>query len=181
MKSGVLDPTFGVSRQIGSVFGFVACVVLANYLTATFGLIPVGFGLVATAGTYAAGLTFIFRDLIHEAGGRWLSVVAIVAGAVLSWFVASPALAVASGITFLVAELVDLGVYVPLRKRGLLTAVLVSNVVGFTLDTFLFLYLAGFPITGPVVAGQLVAKATMTALGLAVLWLLGKRQAVGVA
>jgi len=170
-----------ITRRAVSVAAFIACVVLANYLTATFGLIPVGFGLMATAGTYAAGLTFVFRDLIHESGGRWLAVGAIAAGAALSWFVASPALAVASGVTFLVAELADLGVYVPLRKRGLLTAVLVSNVVGFTLDTFLFLYLAGFPITGPVVAGQLVAKATMTALGLSVLWLVGKRRAVGVA
>lgn len=168
------------AKKATAVGAFIACVVLANWLTATFGLIPVGFGLVATAGTYAAGLTFVFRDLIHEAGGRWLAVGAIAAGALLSWFVASPALAVASGVTFIVAELFDLAVYVPLRKRGLLIAVLVSNVVGFTLDTFLFLYLAGFPITAPVVAGQLVAKATMTALGLAVLWLLGKRQSAGI-
>lgn len=168
------------AKKSAAVGAFIACVVLANWLTATFGLIPVGFGLVATAGTYAAGLTFVFRDLIHEAGGRRLAVAAIASGAVLSWFVASPALAVASGVTFLVAELFDLAVYVPLRKRGLLIAVLASNVVGFTLDTFLFLYLAGFPITAPVVAGQLLAKATMTALGLAVLWLLGKRQSAGV-
>jgi len=166
-------------RRFLPVAAFIACVVLANWLTATFGLIPVGFGLVATAGTYAAGLTFVFRDLIHEAGGRWLAVGAIAAGAALSWVVASPALAVASGVTFLVAELADLAVYVPLRRRGLLTAVLVSNVVGFTLDTFLFLYLAGFPITPAVVAGQLLAKATMTALGLCVLWALGRRTAVG--
>lgn len=168
------------AKTTAAVGAFIACVVLANWLTATLGLIPVGFGLVATAGTYAAGLTFVFRDLIHEAGGRWLAVAAIASGALLSWFVASPALAVASGVTFLVAELFDLAVYVPLRKRGLLIAVLASNIVGFTLDTFLFLYLAGFPITAPVVAGQLVAKATMTALGLAVLWLLGKRQSAGI-
>ena len=170
-----------MSKKVISVVSFIACVVLANYLTATYGLIPVGFGLVAAAGTYAAGLTFVFRDLIHEAGGRRLAIAAIADGALLSWVVASPALAVASGVTFLVAELFDLAVYVPLRKRGLLIAVLVSNVVGFTIDTFLFLYLAGFPITGPVVAGQLLAKATMTALGLAVLWLVGKRRSVGVA
>lgn len=168
------------TARLLSVSAFIACIALANWLTATFGLIPVGFGLVATAGTYAAGLTFVFRDLIHEAGGRRLAIAAIVTGALLSWFVASPALAVASGVTFLIAEMFDLAVYVPLRKRGLLIAVLVSNVVGFTLDTFLFLHLAGFPITAPVVAGQLVAKATMTALGLAVLRLLGKRQSVGV-
>lgn len=170
-----------IARKVASVTAFIACVVIANWLTASFGLIPVGFGLMATAGTYAAGLTFVFRDLIHESGGRWLAVAAIFAGAALSWFVASPALAVASGVTFLVAELADLAVYVPLRDRGLLIAVLVSNVAGFTLDTFVFLYLAGFPITAPVVAGQLLAKATMTALGLLVLWLVGKRQAVGVA
>lgn len=179
MQAGV--EMSGVVSKAAAVVPFILCIIAANWLTASFGLIPVGFGLVATAGTYAAGLTFVFRDVIHEAGGRWLAVTAIATGAVLSWFVASPALAVASGVTFLVAELADLAVYVPLRERGLLMAVLVSNIVGFTLDTFLFLYLAGFPITPQVVAGQLVAKATMTAAGLGVLWLWQKRPVVGVA
>jgi len=168
-------------RKWVPVAAFIACVVLANWLTATFGLIPVGLGLMATAGTYAAGLTFVFRDWIHEAGGRWVAVGAIVAGAVLSWFVASPALAVASGVTFLVAEMADFGVYTPLRRRGIIVAAIASNVVGFTLDTFLFLYLAGFPITPDVVGGQLLAKATMTALGVGVLLIVRKRVAVGVA
>lgn len=169
------------ARKVLPLAGFVACVALANYLTATYGLIPVGFGLMATAGTYAAGLTFVMRDAIHETTGAWWAVGAIVVGAGLSWFLATPMLAIASGVTFLIAELADLGVYAPLRRHGLIVAAIASNVVGFTLDTFLFLHLAGFPITVQTVAGQLLAKATMTALGVAAIWLWQRRVSVGAA
>lgn len=151
------------------VIAFVSTIVLANWLTANYGLIPVGFGLLATAGTYAAGMSFVVRDLVHEYGGATVAVAAIVLGALMSWVLSSPQLAIASGVTFLVAELLDLAVYVPLRERGLVRAAVASNVIGFTADTFLFLYLAGFAITGPVIAGQLLAKVCMTALGVAVL------------
>lgn len=166
-------------NKIGALIAFTAAVVAANYLTSKYGLIPVGFGLVATAGTYAAGLTFMLRDWVHETGGRSLAVIAVIIGAALSWWLATPVLAIASGITFLIAELADLAVYIPMRRKGLIRAALASNIVGFTLDTFLFLYLAGFPITAQTVGGQLLAKATMTALGVAVVWVWQRRLKVG--
>src|SRR5688572_11355222 len=49
---------------------FVATVVAANILTAGFGLVPVGFGLTATAGTAAAGVTLLARDWVHDVAGR---------------------------------------------------------------------------------------------------------------
>lgn len=169
-------------NKIGALIAFTAAVVAANYLTSKYGLIPVGFGLVATAGTYAAGLTFMLRDWVHETGGRSLAVIAVIIGAALSWWLATPVLAIASGITFLIAELADLAVYVPLRRRGLIVAAIASNIVGFTLDTFLFLHLAGFPITPSVILGQLWVKAAMTALGVAAIWLFTRRRvAVGAA
>lgn len=168
--------------KVSAVAGFTLTVVLANWMTATFGLVPVGFGLVATAGTFAAGLSFVLRDSVHETGGRWVAIAAIIAGAFLSWWLSTPLLAVASGVTFLIAELADLAVYVPLRRRGLIVAAIASNIVGFTLDTFLFLHLAGFPLTPSVILGQLWVKAAMTALGVAAIWLFTRRRvAVGVA
>lgn len=138
---------------------FIATVWAANWLTHRYGFVPVGFGLSATAGTYMAGLSFGLRDVVHEASGRIAVIALIVGGAILSALV-SPSLALASGVAFLVAELADLSVYDPLRKRGWVLAVILSNLVGALVDTVLFLHLAGFPIKGAI-AGQMLGKAWM--------------------
>lgn len=50
--------------------GLFAGIVAANYLTTRFGFVPVGFGLAATAGTFAAGVTLALRDAIQDTLGR---------------------------------------------------------------------------------------------------------------
>lgn len=162
-----------IARAVAAVALYVAAIVAANTLTAHYGLVPVGFGLVATAGTYAAGFALLARDLVQDTGGVALVLVGIAAGGVLSWLFATPALAVASVAAFVLAELADMAVYTPLRRAGFARAVIASNVAGAIVDTFVFLTIAGFPITRPVVAGQLVAKllwATLVPLALIVGW-----------
>lgn len=122
---------------------FIGLVVLANVVTAAYGIV---FGLVA-AGTFAAGLTFAVRDLLHESGGRWWVLGAVVVGAGLSAWLSSPALALASGAAFVVSELADFAAYAPMRRRNLALAMLVSNTVGAVVDSLLFLSLAGFPLS----------------------------------
>lgn len=161
--SGVGEQAAVVRRvaQVAAVTVFLALVVLANWLTASYGLVPVGFGLVATAGTWAAGLVLLARDLVHDAGGRWLVLGCVVVGAGLSAGLAGPRLALASGVAFAVSELADLLVYEPLRRRGWARAVVASNLVGSAVDTVLFLTLAGFPVWSSF-PGQMVAKTTAT-------------------
>lgn len=143
----------------------VGCVVVANAATTYWGLVPAGFGLMVTAGTWAAGLTLALRDLLHDAGGlRWVFA-AIAAGAALSWLLADGRIAVASAAAFLLAELLDLAVYAPLRERRWRTAVFVSNAVGAVVDTFVFLTIAGFPLTASTVGGQLLVKALWVSVG----------------
>jgi uncharacterized PurR-regulated membrane protein YhhQ (DUF165 family) len=155
------------------VFGvsFVATVLAANYFTTEYGLISVGFGLMATAGTYFAGLAFVLRDSLQDTGGRIAVVIAIAAGALLSFGVASSSIALASAVAFALSELSDFAVYSPLRARGYVRAAVASNIVGAIVDTFLFLAIAGFPVTSSVVAGQLVAKLTVTAIAVALVLL----------
>jgi len=145
-----------------AVLAYLATIVLANWLTATYGLVPVGFGLVATAGTYAAGFAFVARDAVQDAAGRAWVFVALAAGAVLSWWLSTPALAVASAVAFGLSELADMAVYTPLRRKGYVRAAVASNLVGSVVDTLLFLWLAGFGLAPLVVAGQLVGKAWVT-------------------
>ncbi len=94
--------------------GYILTIFAANWAISRFGAVPVGFGLMAPAGVYFAGLAFTLRDLTQESLGRRWTVVAILAGAVLS-AVVSPTFALASGTAFLFSELADFAVYTPLR------------------------------------------------------------------
>ena len=157
---------------------YVLTIVAANWAIQTWGIVPIGFGLYAPAGVFFAGLAFTFRDLTQERLGRFATVAAILFGAALSWLV-SPAFAIASGIAFLVSELADFAVFTPLRERHWLSAVALSNTVGLVIDSMLFLWLAFGNVD--FLAGQVVGKASMTLLAVAVLWLVRRRRVVSVA
>lgn len=145
-----------------SVLAYLGSIVAANWLTARYGFVPAGFGLMATAGTYTAGLAFVARDAVQDTAGRVAALAALLAGALLSWFAATPQLAVASAAAFALSEFVDMLVYTPLRRRGYVRAAMASNLVGSVIDTVVFLWLAGFGLAAGVVAGQLVGKAWVT-------------------
>lgn len=153
---------------------FIATIVVANTVTSAYGVVPLGLGLTATAGTYFVGLAFILRDAVQDLLGRWVFVV-ILAGAGLSFAISSPAIALASALAFLFSELADLAVYTPLRSRSYLRAAVASNVVGAAVDTVLFLTVAGFPL-GWVLFGQVVGKLAMTLLVVPVVLVLRTRR-----
>lgn len=165
------------SRGLAALAAYVATIPAANLAVAHFGVVPVGFGLAAPAGVYAVGIALVLRDLAREAAGRAAVVAAIVVGALLSWWLASPALAVASAVAFGVAESMDFAVYEPLRKRGLLTAMVASNVVGLAADSLIFLWLAFGSLQ--FLPGQLVGKAWMTLAAVAVIAVLRRRAGAG--
>ena len=142
---------------------YIATIFAANWAITTFGLVPVGFGLLAPAGVYFAGLAFTFRDLTQDSLGRRWTYFAIVVGAALSGLVSGP-LALASGLAFLTSETADLLVYTPLRERRWLLAIAASNIVGLVVDSALFLWLAFGSLE--FLAGQIVGKTTMTVLAI---------------
>lgn len=140
--------------------GYVGTIFAANWAVDRYGVVPVGFGLMAPAAVYLVGLAFTLRDLVQDHLGRVAVLVAIVIGGALSALI-SPRFALASAVAFLVSELADFAVYTPMReRRPWWQAVAVSNVVGLVLDSVLFLWLAfgSFEF----LAGQIVGKAWMT-------------------
>lgn len=160
-------------RTLAAAVAFLLAIVGANYATSTWGMIPVGFGLVATAGTLFAGATFVLRDTLQQRTGRWPVVALVVVGAGLSYLLSDPRIAVASGVAFLLSELADQAVYTPLRDRGYVRAAVASNVVGAFVDTVLFLTIADIPGVPlwPSVPGQMVGKLAVTAAVLVVVLL----------
>lgn len=163
------------SRGITALTAYIATIPASNLLVAHFGAVPVGFGYVAPAGVFTVGLALVLRDLAREAAGRAAVVAAIAVGAALSWWLADPALAVASAAAFAFAETADFAVYEPLRKRGLLVAMTASNAVGLLADSLIFLWLAFGSLT--FLPGQLVGKAWMTLAAVAVIAVIGRRRA----
>lgn len=147
----------------------LAAVIAANFVTGTFGLIPVGFGLEATAGTFFAGFALAARDGIQDALGKAATVGVILAAAGISYVVADARLALASAAALLLAELADFAVYTPLRERARFgdrrwaAAVILSGIVGAVVDTVVFIGLAfGAAAILGVFAGQLVGKTWAT-------------------
>lgn len=145
-------------------------ILAANALTSAAGMVPIGHGLEVTAGTFLVGFVFLYRDVVHRVFGPVGAVAVITAGAVLSYVVADPRIATASAAAFALSELADLAVFQPLDKRHMFVlAVVLSNVVGVLVDTFVFLPMAGFPVILAVVTGQLVVKLAATLAVLPVL------------
>ncbi|WUW24236.1 VUT family protein [Streptomyces sp. NBC_01463] len=159
---------------IATLIAYVATIPAANLAVTHFGAVPVGFGYAAPAGVYMVGLALVLRDLAREAAGRRAVLAAIAMGTVLSYFLADPALAMASAAAFVVAESMDFAVYEPLRERGLLIAMLASNAVGLLSDSLLFLKLAFGSFE--YLPGQILGKAWMTLAAVAVLTLLHRRK-----
>lgn len=130
---------------------FAFTIPLANWLIGNVGtfcvpdgpcVIPVWPGVSAPSGVLAIGAALVLRDLVQRRLGVKWALAAIVAGAALSGFVASPALILASVVAFTLSELADLAVFTPLQRRGLVLAVAASGAVGIVVDSVLFLSLA---------------------------------------
>lgn len=140
---------------------YVLVIVVANWSIQKWGIVSIGFGLMAPAGVYFAGLAFSIRDALHEVSNKYWIIGAIIIGAIVSYAIEDGGkIAIASGSAFLLSEFADFAVYSPLRARGKIRALLASNAVGLVADSILFLYLAFGSLA--FLSGQVVAKAYMT-------------------
>jgi queuosine precursor transporter len=171
-------------RAEGLLFlaGFALCIPTANWMIGNVGtkcvpngpcLMPVGFGVMAPSGVIMIGLALVLRDLVQRRLGVGWAAGAVVAGAAISAFLAPPALVVASGVAFLLAELADLAVYTPLQRRGLVLAVVASSFVGLVIDSIIFLYLAFGSLQ--FLLGQVMGKSWMVLAAIPFIVLLRRR------
>ena len=150
---------------------YIATIWLANYLVQHVGLVSVGFGLQAPAGVYCAGAALVLRNIVQRTMGRPVSVVAILVGSGLSFWI-SPSLAFASAAAFLFSETADFLVYTPLARRGWTIAATCGAVVGAAIDSLIFLQLAFHDLS--FWKGQFVGKLEMALVAI-VIWALVER------
>jgi queuosine precursor transporter len=125
--------------------------------------------LAAPSGVLWVGLALFLRDVVQDRLGRWWTVLGIVTGAILSYFMETPALAIASASAFLLSELGDFLVYTPLKEHHKhWQGVLASGVAGSLVDSAVFLWLAFGSLS--FLAGQFVGKTEITLLCAVLVW-----------
>ena len=163
----------GRLRGVGLAAAAMVAVVVASNVLVQFpvsgSIGPVALADLLTWGAFTYPLAFLVTDLTN----RWLGpamarrvVYAGFAVAVgLSIWLATPRIAVASGSAFLVAQLLDIGVFNRLRRLSWWLAPLVASVLGSLVDTALFFGIAFGPFGAPFGADDAFAIEAAPLLG----------------
>jgi uncharacterized PurR-regulated membrane protein YhhQ (DUF165 family) len=92
------------------------------------------------------GLVLVVRDFAQREIGHYIFIPLLIA-LYLSYIMAPPVIALASGLAFLVSECVDWLVY-SFTKKPLSTRILISSAAGVPVDTIVFLYFANMALPG---------------------------------
>ncbi|WP_280185055.1 MULTISPECIES: VUT family protein [Nocardia] len=120
------------------------------------GTVNVGFGLQAPAGVLLLGPALVLRDAVQWLWGIRTALTVLVMGAIVSYAVASPAIATASAVAFAISEFIDFLVFTWLAPRWT-RAVLFGGIAGALLDSVLFLLIAFQSLA--LLPGQVLGKA----------------------
>lgn len=136
---------------------YLVTIVLVNAAFAHLPLVSC-FGVVVPPAAVLAGAVFVVRDLAQRQHGH--AVLAYMgAGLMLSYVVANPAVAVASGVAFAMSEFLDWAIYT-MCKGSVRRRIVLSSLIAVPVDTMLFSTLAlGFEsVTGAAIAVMVAAK-----------------------
>jgi hypothetical protein len=149
--------------------GFLASIPFANWWLEHFGFWNAPFLGPLPSALWVVAISFVLRDLVQITLGRTFAWAAIAVGTILSWWLASPALAVASGAAFLISESTDAAIFTPLANRGrFLLGVTVSGYAAGFIDSAVFLRIAFGSWAGWWQLG--IAKAIVVACATPVAW-----------
>ena len=108
-----------------------------------------------TWGAFTYPLVFLVSDLTNRAVGaasaRKVAWAGFAVAVVLSWWVADPRIAVASGTAFIVSQLLDITVFNRWRAQSWWKAPFFGSMIGSVIDTALFFSIAfaGTEVPGP--------------------------------
>ena len=121
--------------------GYILSIVLVNIGFVYIPPVPL-LGEMFPPMSLIVGIIFILRDFAQkEIGHRVLGAMAV--GAVLSYFMADPFVAIASVVAFFISEMVDWAVYT-YTKKPLGQRILLSSAIGTPIDSAVFLLILGF-------------------------------------
>ena len=132
-------------RILPFVVAMAAVVAASNFLV-QYPFTHFGLGEILTWGAFTYPVAFLVNDLTNRRFGPWAARRVVLAGfviaVVLSVWLATPRIAIASGAAFLAAQLLDASIFDRLRGNAWWQAPFVSTLIGSVLDTVLFFGLA---------------------------------------
>ena len=139
--------------KLTRLFPFVAAMAFIVVVSNVLVQYPFGhFGLqdILTWGAFSYPFAFLVNDLTNRRFGtsaaRKVIAIGFVIAVILSIYFATPRIAIASGSAFLVAQLIDAGIFDRLRKDQWWKPPLFSTIIGSAVDTALFFGLAFAPV-----------------------------------
>jgi len=126
---------------------YIASIVGVNILFDALPLLDTPWGDKWPPGSIVVGLIFVLRDFAQrEVGHRVL--LAMLGGAAISYWMASPIIAAASLVAFIISELGDWAFY-SYTQRSFRDRVIISSMISTPLDSVVFLMMIGhFTWTG---------------------------------
>ena len=105
-----------------------------------------------TWGAFTYPVAFLVTDLTNRRFGvaraRMVVAIGFLLAVLLSIWLATPRIAIASGTAFLVAQLLDVSIFDRMRRSAWWQAPLVSSLIGSAVDTLIFFSLAFAPVFG---------------------------------
>lgn len=142
----IIRPNLEALRPLALPVAAMAAVVVASNILVQFPFEPLGLSDFLTWGAFTYPFAFLVNDLTNRRFGpkaaRRVALVGFAVAVVLSVFLATPRIALASGTAFLVAQLIDVRIFDWLRHGVWWRAPLASSLIGSALDTALFFTLA---------------------------------------
>jgi uncharacterized PurR-regulated membrane protein YhhQ (DUF165 family) len=124
----------------------MAAVVTASNILVQYPFRHFGLGDILTWGAFSYPVAFLVNDLTNRRYGkpaaRRVVFAGFVVGVLLSVFLATPRIAIASGTAFLTGQLLDITVFGRLRRQAWWRAPLAATMCGSLLDTGIFFSLA---------------------------------------
>ena len=138
-----------LTRFLAAIAAMVAIVAASNFLVqypVAVQLGPINLGDILTWGAFTYPVAFLVTDLSNRAFGpaktRLVVVAGFVVAVILSIYLATPRIAIASGTAFLAAQLLDISIFHRLRDGAWWKAPMFSSLVSSALDTAIFFSMA---------------------------------------
>ncbi|MGU3399115.1 VUT family protein [Brucellaceae bacterium D45D] len=137
--------THALSRLLPAIAAMCAAVAASNILV-QYPFEHFGLGELLTYGAFTYPVAFLVNDLTNRRFGphaaRKVVYAGFILGVIMSIWLASPRIAIASGSAFLIAQLMDITVFDALRRKTWWKAPFAAAMFGSVVDTVLFFSIA---------------------------------------